>query len=71
MTVLEWAGMALGEPIKARLVLGDGNRVKIALSGLNLPCGDYLTTEAIKELAELFVGLHVAAEKLAEPVSSR
>lgn len=71
MTVVKWDGIALGEPIKARLVLGDDHRVKIALSGLNLPCGDYLTSESIKELAELFVGLHIAAENLEAPSNSR
>lgn len=71
MTVVEWAGMALGEPIKARLVLGDDNRVKVALSGFAVPCGDYLTQDQVEELANFFLGLHVAAEKLAEPVSSR
>lgn len=71
MTVVEWAGMALGEPTKARLVLGDDNRVKVALSGFTVPCGDYLTQDQVKELANFFLGLHIASEKLAEPVSSR
>lgn len=64
MTVVEWEGMALGEPTKARLVLGDDNRVKVALSGFTVPCGDYLTQEQVQELANFFLGLHIAAERI-------
>lgn len=71
MKALKWDGMALGEPIRARLVLGDDHRVKIALSGLSLPVGDYLTQEQIHDLAELFLGLDVVAQKLAQGHSSR